>query len=928
MNRKTLFGTALIILCVTAAFGDVSRPNLIPLPKRVEPLEQPIEIFPVTAIICPQQNEPIIRTGVQATLRAFTDHGSSAARIVSEESSEDWSRMIIVGTPGGSAFLDSMIRQYGLAVTPSNPGPQGYVVHFRQQGKRWVVLLIGSDAQGALYACVTFTQMLRRAGDRVMLDAANVRDWPDFRRRKIGRPKAPSYRLRTATNADKVRSEYQRYVKETKAYVDFCLRYKINYCSLRSGGTRTWSNVQSIGPVCRAALREVTDYARERGIRFAAPAYSAIDIGQGGPVSQLEDIVRTHGVGYCWSRDAMLRAQAREFAAFAHDAGIGLYYLHAPDRTSVDDPARFKERCALCKTRWKDDERAKADAHVMNIMYDEIRKRNPQTDVCAVLVPYGATLDRLDDKTRQAIVGYWREASSLLPEDMLICVRENRRPNVAAFKAAFARQPIYFYIESVYWRGWAPLFTTTPRMIQTFDFDDPRDLYYLGNRPDFAALAEIMAAHYAWNTHAPGAGRQRPYNHDPTRDGREPREVTHDLLDAVAARMFGDAAGPSVAEAVRGDISWSFTDRPRETATRAKDRLAGKDSDIPGLETRIIEELDDETTLMRRQMEGSSKGYGALVNVARKLGDGEIRFNRWQRDQFNFLLSYCTSVYALSALRHPALEAVKAIHESDYARAEKWARAGLAAAEAAPGWIHQASERIGGMENWYANARKVPDKVRDEKARLERLWRLSQGVVLEAVDTAENLEKAAFLLRRNVRTHSAGNGTLELTDERGRTPRQKALLYTRPERPWNGCSVSFDPVDIRPYLAQNGYLRFYVNSAGPRGWHRATLIPRIQTEAQPGERPSSVGRWVYLHPPLREERQRNDKPGFVEVDDLPQTWQLVSIPLRELVEGEGAAYFSGWHLNFTAVPDCGLILADPYVIANVELIAVERRIRR
>lgn len=920
-----LGGVGVVLALSGVAMAAVPRPNVMPSPKELKNLKQTVDVSAGLNIVDFAPDDPRVRVGIEILRDHIVKLGGKTPAFHSKVLLGGSALTIVVGTAGLDPMLDELVRQFQLDMTAEKPGPQGYVIHFDLADGRKRILVIGSDAQGTLYACVTLSQMIRRDGWRVLVDAANIRDWPDFRRRKIGHPKAPSRKLRLAKSVDAVKDEYERYVRETKRYVDYCLEYKINLCSLRSGGTRNWSYIQSYGPALRAALREVTDYARDRGILFAAPAYSAIDVGQGGPAAALKDIVRTHGVGYCWSRDDMIRAQARHFGEFARDGGISFYYLHAPDRTGIDDPARFKERCSLCKIVWKDNERAKADAHVMNIMYEEIKRWSPDTDVCAVLVPYGATLNRLDPQVRDSIVRYWREAGSLLPEDMLICVRENRRANVAAFKNAFLRQPIYFYIESVYWRGWEPLFTTTPRMISTFDFNDPRDLYYLGNRADFAELTEIMAAHYAWNTHAPGAGLQRAYNHDPVHDGREPEVVVRGLVDAICSRMFGEVAGPLVGEAIRGDVSWSFTERPFEMTERAKDRLAGREGDIPGTAATLVDELNDVAGLMNRQYVGAERGCLALNAIVDKIDQGEVTLDAHQREQLNFLLSYFTSVRALAALRYPALMARRSLQDEGYGKAGIFTKLGLDYASSATRWIDEATTRVGGLANWYAPARSVRDQVQAQLDELDRLCTLSQGTVVDMGDSDDNLTTAVFLLRRGeVRLHSSGNGNLELTAHLARMPEHKALHYTRPDQAWSGCSVAFAPVDIRPYLKDDGYLRFYINSDGLYGYQRATFIPRIETASEGGEKPKSVGRWVYIHHPLQEERSRTGKPGFVEIDDLPQTWQLVSIPLRELVESDDAAFLSGWSLNFAAVPECGFIIADPYLVGNIEPVEFER----
>ena len=79
----------------------------------------------------------------------------------------------------------------------------------------------------------------------------------------------------------------------------------------------------------------------------------------------------------------------------------------------------------------------------MNIMIEEIRQECPDLQICAVLIPYTATVEHLDDATQKGIQDYWQETSGALPEDIFICVREEQRQHVEGFKAAYARHPIY-----------------------------------------------------------------------------------------------------------------------------------------------------------------------------------------------------------------------------------------------------------------------------------------------------------------------------------------------------------------------------------------------------------------------------------------------------------------------------------------------------
>lgn len=920
----TIASVAAFVLYASTAYSAVPRPNIVPQPKTVEGVHGAWEVGPGSFLLC-DRRDPMLESGIEEIQKRLAAIEAPALlRTKPAGAVAGTSAIRVVLGLAEDASVRQIARQMGVSLDPAQLGPQGYLIRFATVDAVPTALLAGGDLAGTLYACVTFAQMLRRDGNRIVADAADVTDRPDFQWRIIGRPAAPSARLCKAPSPEAARKEYDSYVRSMRENIDFCLQFKINGITLRSSGTGKWSNVAAFGPAARAALREVSDYARDRGVFLEATAYSAIDVGQGGPAAELTDIVRTHGVGYCWSRDEMLRERAREFGRFAREAGIGLYYLHAPDRTSLDDPGLFSKRCSLCQKRWKDDERAKADAHVMNIMYEEIKRASPTTRICAVLVPYGATLDRLEPAKRDEILRYWREASALLPADMAICVRENRRPNVAAFKEAFARQPVYFYIESIYWRGWEPMFSTTPRHARTFDFDDPRDLYYMGNSGDFGPLCHAVAAQFAWNSQSPGAALQRTFNHHPLQDGIEPPEVAKELVDQLAARLFGEENSPLIGDAVRGDLSWAYTSDPEATSRAAIERLEGRDSDIPGQQAIDAPALRDLPALMRHQQQGSAAGLSALRQLAKRINSGDWKPNDWQRRQFDFLASYVGSVNALSSVRYPLLAGTQAMERRDHRAARQFAQAGLEAVPVALKALDEVSGWLESEDAWYARARGVRNLVAADQQKLQQLLKLAEGIVPELADSPENLKTAAFLLRgRSVKTQSSGNGSLEFTDQVVRTPGQKTLHFTRPQQPWAGCSVRFDPVDVRRYEGQGGYLRFYVNSDGPKGWQRATFWGIFQdAEGKPVQ-----GQYVYLHKPSDEERNRKPWPGFVDVDDLEDTWQLVSIPLAQFA-AKDAVYLTGLHLNFAKVPDCGLVIADPYLIGNTEPVRTERAVRR
>lgn len=720
-NGKICFANVFVLFLSFLSFtANSDVPNLIPLPKQVVSLNTNFKWPENSALIIAEENAAMIQSGIAEIVSVIEKRGGTSPTIGKELNNESFK--VVIGTIDGSKRVKELVEEYNIRLTVKDPGPQGYIIYFITEGGKNTVLLAGSDAQGALYACVTFTQMLRSKEGGILIEAANVRDWPDFRYRLIGNIRSEILRQKMAKA-----QTMDEYVQAACEHVDFCLRYKINGISLRYApffeGSYT-ANVGSISMTDRVALKRISKYAADRGIFLEMLSHTAIDVGQGGPVSEIKDLVFARNVGFSWSHDELITEQARICAQFAHDAGVGLYFVHAPDEWQPGRYGGFYRRSADCRNRWKDDERAKADAHVMNIFSNELEKLSPETKMCAVLIPYGASVTNLDDENKKDIVDYWSEVNTLLPEDMYICVRENQRKNVSVFKEIYNRLPVYFYIETLYYRGWQPFFTTTPRFHKTFYFEDPDDLIFIGNGGggDYIDLSQVVNAHFSWNTDAPGSALYRRYKHDPIHDGTEPEEVAGKLVDAILTQFFGDKAGHLAGEAVRGDGSWKFTNDPVGTSAAAKKRLAGIESDIPGWESTTIQGLENITELMIKQAEGSKKGVENLMKIQEMLEKNEIVFDEWQKEHFYFMLGYFVAIRAVSPVKAASLKASDAINNNRYSEAKKIIESGYEALKEGRRLVQKTTLIYGTRDNWlWQNDEKIYEILEKEESELQKL---------------------------------------------------------------------------------------------------------------------------------------------------------------------------------------------------------------
>jgi len=101
---------------------------------------------------------------------------------------------IVLGSVENSLVRQFCARQQ-VNLTPSSPGPEGYLLSVNER----LALVGGSDARGAFYGLQSLRQLLARADHRLVISAAQIRDWPDkpFRGIKLflpGRDSVPFFK--------------------------------------------------------------------------------------------------------------------------------------------------------------------------------------------------------------------------------------------------------------------------------------------------------------------------------------------------------------------------------------------------------------------------------------------------------------------------------------------------------------------------------------------------------------------------------------------------------------------------------------------------------------------------------------------------------------------------------------------------------------
>ena len=135
------------------------------------------------------------------------------------------------------------------------------------------------------------------------------------------------------------------------------------------------------------------EYARARGIRSLAysvsPFVGLIEEYPDAPKRCITGTGRGRYKNYlrCWSMDKERCETARRMAHSIADSGITDLAFHDTDTGAFLNPARWGDRCDVCRERWGDDYAA-ATVNKHLIFCEEIKRAAPRCRLHFVIYPY------------------------------------------------------------------------------------------------------------------------------------------------------------------------------------------------------------------------------------------------------------------------------------------------------------------------------------------------------------------------------------------------------------------------------------------------------------------------------------------------------------------------------------------------------------
>lgn len=428
-------------------------------------------------------------------------------------------------------------------------GDQGYLIRFIHSGggsRR--ALIIGAEWRGLLHASNTFRLLMKREGQTIYAKEGRITDWPDFKIR--GLPVWP------------LPSSYEDFRK----YIDWAFQYKFN--RIYTYTTRKYAADGFNLPTAeeRIYLKRINRYAKDRGIIINYALSWAVGAAVQGQNGENSGAVPYNGHYYTWSDDVSLRKRAIEIAKFARDTDAGSLHLHCMDTYE----GGWDKRGNKDSERFGND-RAEADANVINIFTAEIRRLNPDIELQFVVYPYNINFNL---KGNESYKMWMRRLSALIPKDVYLAVTDFNRDLTDSW-IGIVNQPLVHWINGNAFQ-WGRYFSTYPAF--------SKSSYYPGRDRDILVnfepighfngeVMQLFASEYAWNTEAPGSSYVLENIEDKVRitgGNQRYRNVMIDTMDAntwawyrgtmvsadttrrillrACKSKFGEAAGPYMVE--------------------------------------------------------------------------------------------------------------------------------------------------------------------------------------------------------------------------------------------------------------------------------------------------------------------------------------------------------------------------------------------
>ncbi len=608
-----------------AAGGDEpgKGPDIIPLPKMLELTGKRFVLWDLNkpkATIVLDKNDPKALLAAEEINDRIKIMGGRPLPTGAHASTSTAGNRIILGDPQTKELRGILNEQEIKDI--SSKGEQAYAIRFckGEEGGE-AVFLSGVGWQGLLHASSTFRLLIKREGAIIFAEEAQVTDWPDFKYRAL-----PVWPLPASYD-------------EFKKYVDWAFHYKFNRIYTYTTRRIVPDGFNLPTKEERHYLKRINNYARERGVIINYALNWAVGtVSSGENNTDYEGTVTFNNHYYTWSDDTLLKKRAAEIAQFAKETEAESLHFHCIDGYEEG----WDERGKNDRARFGND-RALADANVINIFTREIRKINPGIELQFVVYPYHVNFDLNGNEKYKAWI---KRLADLISKDVYLAVADLSSEQTESW-VRIVEQPLVHCVNGNAFQ-WGRYFSTLPAFARTaYTAGRDRDIilnwepigYFSGE------VMQLVAAEYAWNVDAPGSGyikedgtgkinvtggdlhyRQETIGGKIIDDWgwyeatREPQETAGALLLKACRLEFGEAVAPYMADFFRNNpVGWRGASLYSQVLTNA---MAGKELEasrdqLKKTETALLD-LKKALTVVNTNSSTKEKLKGFLKNTYRQ----------------------------------------------------------------------------------------------------------------------------------------------------------------------------------------------------------------------------------------------------------------------------------------------------------------------
>jgi hypothetical protein len=549
--------------------------DLIPTPQKISLGERRFTVDRFHIVRSP--DERLANTGADEINQRIRNLGGEELPVTDGLKSGPAIVLATAASALGQQFADAV------NVSERTPGEQGYVIEVIEHQNRPVVLALGSDKYGTLYAGITLRRLIQPGNSGVELLEAHVRDAPAFKRRSIGR-----INLDDNPNA--------------RDFIRWLGRQKINYINIRG----RWHFTQE-GDSRREIIergRALTELAHDYGIRCKMGFMTHIhELVTDEEWEKYGGVKRRGGDRwFSWSALPVHRRKAKMVAEFVDEIGIDYVSLHVVDGGGYEDPESWSQRSDRAREMFGDNH-AEATATMVNIYRDALKDVKPDAEFEMVPYPYHFQFavpnfpakaskyvgnmpgrwwtERMKKMTQNRELGHQvardlrdlhRGLEERTADDVLITFREGGVEEFDAAGYLWKDHPIDIWSYLYRTRAWRGMWEPQDRFIKTWYRPNYRDMFFnaLMRWHQHSVQRYIWAAsgaEYTWNIDVPDANSsftvaQRYYDEGVRNSTPYQKES---LIPRVVHRLWGES-GAAFEGLLTNNVSFYYLADPLDMA--------------------------------------------------------------------------------------------------------------------------------------------------------------------------------------------------------------------------------------------------------------------------------------------------------------------------------------------------------------------------